>query len=176
MRGIHNPGTPDEAKVRQAERSVVTGSSHARTMTSESMVADQAISGSRRRRDHFCLERVKQHLHPSARDAARNKDDPGAAVVAGPMRKPSRRMKHMLDAVNDRGPARALSNIDDAFEARTPHRNARPALPGTVSKQWRGAAHCERQHKPESQSHAAHACVRVRLQPRRAKPRSQASG
>lgn len=33
------------------------------------------------------------------------------------MRKPSRRMKHMLDTVNDRGPARALGNIDDTFEA-----------------------------------------------------------
>ena len=29
-------------------------------------------------------------------------------------------MKHMLDTVNDRGPVRALGNIDDAFEAQEP--------------------------------------------------------
>ena len=29
-------------------------------------------------------------------------------------------MKHVLDSVNDRGPARAFGNIDDAFEAQEP--------------------------------------------------------
>src|SRR4051812_35153921 len=65
----------------------------------------------------LCTDRVKQHLGPTLRNTAPDKNDPAAAIIGRPALQPGGRVKDMLDAVNHRWPVRALRNIHDALEA-----------------------------------------------------------
>jgi len=69
-----------------------------------------------RHRGNFGIERGQQSLYPTAWNIARDEDHAAASIIGRPAGQPARRMKHVLDAVNDSGPLRAFQDVHDALE------------------------------------------------------------
>ena len=63
------------------------------------------------------LDGIQQRLDPGLREAATDAHDAARPVLRWPALEPCRRMEHVLHAVDDGRPIRALGDVDDAFEA-----------------------------------------------------------
>ena len=90
---------------------------------------------------NLLLDGCQKRLDPTAGNAAPDEHHAAAAVDRRPARQQCRGMEHVLHAVDDGRPVRALGEVDDRLEPQqVARRNARPALRGTASGRSPGSA------------------------------------